>query len=106
MVVLLSGKNPYAGYMDKFKVEHGKDPNPVHEVVNTYFQIIGKDKMSKSFYQGRYSYGRLATQAKRLLENCDGQLEDAMWALDRMNYMAEKGKFDWTISTCLKHKLR
>lgn len=106
MESLLSGKNPFAGFTERFKVREGKEPNPVHEIVNTYYEFRGLQNKPKEFYKGQFSYSRLATQAKRLLENCGGNLDDALWALDRMDRLASKGNFEWSISTCLKHKLR
>ena len=102
--------NPYEGY--RLKAEQrmidskfGK-LNPVHEVVNVYYKMNGMDGKPKKFYEGRYSYGRLAGQAKRLLVSCNQELDDALWCLDKMKYIAEKKGFDWTIGTCLKHELR
>lgn len=91
--------------MKRFKIEK-KKINPVHEVVNTYFTLKGQDKMPKSFYKGRNGYGKLAREAKRLLEVCKDDLEDAMWSIDKMKYLADKGGFDWSITTCLKHNLK
>lgn len=102
-------KNPYEGYLRKAQMVAGKKEkalNPVHEVVNTYFEINGWTNQPKVFFEGRYSYGRLAAQAKRLLESCNGDLEDALWCLDKMKYLADKKGFSWTISTCLKHELQ
>ena len=99
--------NPFSGYILKYKEKNGnKKLNPVHEIVNTYFQMIGKEFESKMFYQGRYGYGKLASEAKKLLTACGEDLEDALWALDQMKHKADKGKFDWSIATCLKHNLR
>lgn len=106
MEKLLDGINPFAGYADRFKIREGKNPNPVHEIVNTYFAIRGWDSMPKDFYKGKNDYGRLAIHAKRLYTYCENNLDDALWALDRMNYLATKGEFEWSISTCLKHPLR
>lgn len=100
--------NPYIGYLKKLETiakKDGQKVNPVHEVVNNYYKINGIDGKPKAFYEGRYSYGRLATQAKRLLEQCGGSLEDALWCLDKMKYKADRGEYEWTISTCLKHDL-
>ena len=100
--------NPYKDYLEKIEKIAGKDGqkiNPVHEVVNNYYKIKKVDGKPKAFYEGRYSYGRLSAQAKKLIEMCGGNLEDALWCLDKMNYKAEKGNYDWTISTCLKHDL-
>jgi hypothetical protein len=105
---LLKEINPFKGYLEKKKSQLEKDGqklNPVHEIVNNYYKINRLDGKPKNFYQGRYAYGRLATQAKRLLEHCGGNLEDALWCLDKMKYKAERGGYEWTISTCLKHDL-
>ena len=104
MELLNTKENPFAGFLEKLQKE-GKKVNPVHEVVNFYFRLIDKEKESKSFYKGRYAYGKLAAEAKRLLEACNNDLDDAMWAVDKMKYKADKGGFDWSIITCLKHKL-
>ncbi len=107
MELLNSKENPFKGYIERFKLENGnKKINPVHEIVNTYFKMIGKEFEPKMFYQGRYGYGKLAGAAKRLLTACGDDLEDALWALDKMKYKAERGKFDWSIETCLTHNLR
>ena len=65
----------------------------------------GLDKMSKEFYKGRYGYSKLAREAKELYTACKENLDDCVWALDKMKYLAEKGEFSWSIITCLKHKL-
>lgn len=99
--------NPFSGYLDKLKVENpDKKVNPVHEIVNSYFIAKGIDNKPKEFYKGRYSYGKLAKEAKVLLQNCGNDLDDAMWALDQMRYKADKGGFDWSIITCIKHNLK
>src|SRR3989344_2445485 len=61
-------------------------------------------KIPKEFYRGRYAYNKLAKEAKTLYEVLNQNLDDSIWALDRMKYLAERNGFDWTISTCLKHK--
>ena len=102
-------KNPYEGFLRRIQhqaEQKKKDVNPVHEIVNMYYILNGWQNQPKVFFQGRYSYGRLASQAKKLLEACNQNLEDALWCLDKMKYLAERGKFDWTISTCLEHELR
>lgn len=96
-------KNPFAGYLINLQ-KTKKNVSPVHEIVNTYYKINGWEKMSKSFYTGKKSYGKLATEAKELYGVLNENLDDCIWALDRMKYLAEKGGFDWSISTCLKHK--
>lgn len=100
------GKNPFAGFTERFKNREGKEPNPVHEIVNTYFEIRGWNNMPKPFYTGKNSYGRLAVHAKRLYQNCGNNLDDALWALNRMDIEASKRGFEWSISTCLKYKLQ
>lgn len=97
-------KNPFIGYSKKILLDK-KSINPVHEIVNMYYKLKGIDKMEKTFYEGKYSYPKLAKEAKHLIEACSYNLDDALWALDKMKYKADKGKFDWSISTCLKHKL-
>jgi hypothetical protein len=98
-------KNPFEGYLANLK-KHKQAVNPVHEIVNCYYKMNGIDKMPKDFYKGRYEYRKLASEAKKLFVACGEVLDDAIWALDKMKYLAEKGKFDWSIITCLKHKLR
>lgn len=97
-------KNRFKEYLEKIRVEK-KKINPVHEVVNAFFQLRGLDKKPKEFYRGRWSYGKIASEAKKLLDHCGGDLDDAMWAIDKMNYIATKKKFDWSISTCLNYDL-
>ena len=103
---LLNNKkgNPYVGYLERFKKEE-KKINPVHEIVKTYFELRGIDKRPASFYKGRHSYPKLAKEAKTLYTDCNENIEDALWSLDKMKYKADKGRFDWSIITCLKHKL-
>ena len=96
-------KNRFTGYLEKFK--DPKKINPVREIVNLYYVLSGVESRPAAFYKGRYGYGKLAKEAKELLKACNGSIEDAMWALDKMKYKAERGKFDWSISTCLKHDL-
>ena len=100
-----NNKNPFAGYLLKLQKEK-KKVNPVHEIVNTYHIWKGTDGRPKEFYGGKYGYGKLASEAKRLLTACGNSLDDALWSLDRMKYKAEKGRFNWSIITCLKHKLQ
>ena len=97
-------KNPFAGYLANLK-KHKPAVNPVHEIVNCYYKINGWEKMPKSFYTGRYAYNKLASEAKKLYQVCDENLDDCIWALDKMKYLAKRGGFDWSIITCLKHKL-
>jgi len=96
--------NPFIGYTLKINKGGKVAINPIHEIVNSYFQMIGKDKMEAGFYVGRYSYGKLAREAKELYTVLKEDLDDCMWALDKMNYLAKKNGFDWSIRTCLKHK--
>ena len=98
-------QNPFLGYFDKLFKEQGKKINPVHEIVNMYFVMNKLDNMPASFYKGRYSYGKLSKEAKQLYFACGSVLDDALWCLDKMRYKAEKGRFDWSIITCLKHDL-
>jgi hypothetical protein len=87
------------------QIKSGKKVNRVHEIVNVYLKIRGWDKFTKEEYKKRnINYGRLASEAKLLLESCNDRLDDAIWSIDKMNYKANKGSFDWTIRTCLKYK--
>lgn len=97
-------KNRFAGYTEQ-RTKEVKKLNPVHEVVNNYYKMIGMESAPKSSFKGRYGYPKLAGEAKRLLESCGGNLDDALWCLDRMNYKAQRFGYDWSISTCLKHDL-
>lgn len=104
----LGNTNPFKGYLKKAEQQaavDGQKVNPVHEIVNTFYKMRGIDGKPKVFYEGRFSYGKLAREAKKLLEHCEGSLEDALWSLDKMKYKADKGEWDWSISTCLKHDL-
>jgi hypothetical protein len=104
----LFSKNPFEGYLERIKrvsAKDGQTVNPVHEVVNTYYKSKGLDGKPKKFYEGRNSYAKLARESKKLLEGCNGSLDDALWSLDKMKYLADKKGFDWSISTCLKHDL-
>ena len=94
--------NPFAGYFEKIKKRQQK-VSPVHEIVDVYFTMIGKNNMPSDFYRGRYEYRKMASEAKKLYKKYNENLDDCIWALDRMKYLAEKGKFDWSITTCLKH---
>ncbi len=98
-------KNPFAGYFANLQ-KHKAAVNPVHEIVNCYYKMNGWEKMPKTFYTGRYAYNKLASEAKKLYQACDEELDDAIWALDKMKYLAERGSFDWSIVTCLKHELK
>ena len=98
-------KNPFEGYLENLK-KHKQAINPVHEIVNCYYKMNGWEKMPKEFYTGRYEYRKLASEAKKLYQACNEVLDDCIWALDKMKYLADKGKFSWSISTCLKHKLK
>ncbi len=89
----------------EIRKSENKRINPVHEIVNTYFIIEGIDNRPGEFYKGRFNYGKLATEAKALYTACGESLSDALWSLDAMKRKAEKGKFDWSIGTCLKHDL-
>ncbi len=97
-------KNPFQGYLEKLE-KRKQAVNPVHEIVNCYYRMRGLENMPKEFYTGRYAYRKLAKEAKTLYLACNEILDDSLWALDRMKYLAEKGKFDWSIITCLKHRL-
>lgn len=95
-------KNPFDGYLDKLLKEK-KTVHPIHEIVNTYYRMRGWEKMPKDFYVGKNGYGKLASEAKKLYSVLDENLDDCIWAIDRMKYLADKGKFNWSIITCLKH---
>jgi len=101
-------KNPFRDRLKELKSNRKKPKkiqNPIHEIVNTYYKIRGWDKKSKRFFNKKErSYPKLAHEAKELYEVLGRDLEDCLWALDRMNYLAKKGNFEWSISTCLKHK--
>ena len=97
-------ENPFAGYLENLK-KHKSAVSPVHEIVNVYYELRGWDKKSKRFFKKKErSYGKLASEAKMLYNVLGQNLDDCIWALDRMKYLAEKGGFEWSISTCLKHK--
>jgi len=105
MELIKSGKNPFDGYLVKLQKEKKKKKiNPVHEIVNFYYQWKGIDDKPKEFYVGRYSYGKLAREAKRVLNYYNNDLDKTLGALDQMRYTADKNRFDWSIITCLKHK--
>lgn len=99
-------ENPFSEYLSNLQKLNKRNPakNPIHEIVNTYYRIRGWEDKKKSFYRGKRSYAKLATEAKELYEVLDRNLEDCIWAIDRMKYLADKGGFEWSISTCLKHK--
>lgn len=105
MEKLNSNEKLFAGYIERIKIADHKI-NPIHEIVNTYYRINGWENMDKTFYKGRYAYGKLSAEAKRLYTACGESLDDAMWSLYRMEEKANKGGFDWSIITCLKHKLK
>ena len=99
-------KNPFEGYFENVK-KHKHAVSPVHEIVNVYYEMKGWNNKPKRFYKKKErSYAKLASEAKRLYEACEKNLDNTIWALDRMKYLAEKGNFEWSIITCLKHKLR
>jgi hypothetical protein len=102
-------ENPFKGYLEKLELRHRaldlKPVNPIREIVSCYFRMRKLDCMPPSFYHGRYGYGKMASEAKKLYTACGENLDDCIWALDKMKYLAEKGNFDWSIITCLKHKL-
>jgi len=97
-------KNPWENYIQRFR-KNEKKLNPVHEIVTVYFQLRGWENFPKTFYKGRNAYPKLAKEAKDLYEMCDKKIDDALWCLDKMKYLADRGGFDWTIRTCLKHNL-
>ena len=99
-----SNRNPFAKY-EKLLQETKTKINPIHEIVNTFYKLKGMENREKKEYTGRYSYGKLAKEARTLYDSCDRKLEDSLWALDQMKYKAQKGRFDWSIITCLKHRL-
>ncbi|MEK7569776.1 MAG: hypothetical protein AAB500_02730 [Patescibacteria group bacterium] len=101
-------KNPFEERLKALK-EAKKEPkkkvNPIHEIVNTYYELRGWDKKPKRFFRKKErSYPKLAYEAKELYEVLNHDLDSCIWALDRMKYLAEKGGFEWSISTCLKHR--
>ena len=102
-------KNPYEGHFKKVQNAasiDGQKVNAVHEIVNTYYKLKGIDGKPKKFYEGKNSYPKMAREAKRLLESCSGALDDALWCLDKMKYLADRKGFEWSISTCQKYDLR
>lgn len=108
--VPIFAKNFISGYeanllqrMKNFKEK--KQINPVHEIVDFYFKQKGQSKMPSSFYKGRNAYPKMAREAKKLLEMCDNVLDDALWCVQKMHYIANRNDFDWSISTCMKYDL-
>ena len=98
-------ENPFKGYLENLR-KHKPAVNPVHEIVNVYYEIRGWDNKPKRFYKKKErSYPKLASEAKKLYQACGENLDDAIWALDKMKYLAQKGDFEWSIITCLKHNL-
>ncbi len=100
--------NPFVGYELKWREQYknaSKNFHPVHEIVRVYMELNGKNPDDRYIYTGRSHYPKLAREAKLLLEDCGGNLEDALWSLDKMSYKAWKGGFNWSISTCRKHEL-
>jgi len=101
-------ENPFQKRLKEIKKREKKlkkELNPIHEIVNIYYELKGWDKKPKRFFKKKErSYPKLAHEAKELYEVLDENLDDCVWALDRMKYLADKGGFDWSISTCLKHK--
>lgn len=99
--------NPFQGYLERFHFTHPEEKmNPIREIVKTFHELKGTENKGAAFYRGRYAYGKLAREAKSLFEACGDNIDDALWCLDKMKYKAEKGGFDWSISTCLKHNLQ
>ena len=43
-------ENPFAGYLENLK-KHKQAVNPIHEIVNVYYEIRGWDKKSKRFFK-------------------------------------------------------
>jgi hypothetical protein len=104
-------KNPFTERLRELKKRQRelkkakKKLNPIHEIVNTYYELRGWDKKPKRFFRKKErSYPKLAHEAKELYDVLGHDLEDCIWALDRMNYLATRGGFEWSISTCLKHE--
>ncbi len=82
------------------KVE--KQKNPVHQIVNYFFELKGWADQDKEFYiENKIYYGQHVKRAKELLETCDGNLEKAKKCLDILNEWSGGG-FEWEISTCFK----
>jgi hypothetical protein len=101
--------NSFEGYFKRQKAilkKDGQEIHPIHEIVNTYYKMKGIDGKPKKFYEGINGYGKLAREAKKLLEICNDNLDDALWSLGKMKYLADKKGFNWSISTCLKHNLQ
>lgn len=101
--------NPMAKYVKRAEEQaerYGQKLNPVHELVNYYYNLQNMEGKPKKFYEGKNGYGKLAREAKKLLESCGQSLEDSLWSLDKMKYLANKKGFNWSISTCLKHNLQ
>ena len=59
-------ENPFVGYSAWWQDENPKKKmNPVHEIVNVYFQLNGMDTAHKSLFVGRFSYAKLAREANQ-----------------------------------------
>lgn len=109
MELIKNSRDPFEGYIENLKQKAKKENkkiNPIHEIVNMYYKWKGIDKNPKEFYTGRYGYGKLAREAKKIYLFYEENLDESLWALDQMKYKAEKGGFDWSIITCLKHKIK
>lgn len=77
--------------------------NPVHLLVNFYFELKGWDDMPKEFYkEEKISYGRNVKAAKDLFELCENDLQKAKDFLERLKEWAEETGMDWTIETGFK----
>ena len=60
----------------------------ITEIVNAYLEARGIDKaiiVSKEI-KAKFPFPRMAARAKRLLEDCDNNLSDAMYCVTQTNY--------------------
>ena len=72
-------------------------------LVEYFFTIKGIANEEPSFYEENgYQYGRVAKDAKDLLEICEGNLEKAKTALDKTKEKVEGFCPEWQISTAIK----
>lgn len=81
------------------------EKNPIHELVDFYLVVRGWANKPKGFYlKAQISYPRLCREAKEVLKVFKD--DEAMQAIDSMNYRAKKQGFSWTLRTIIKKDLK
>lgn len=90
--LVVEGKGEIFTGMEKPNFQQFQIPKPkksdVLQIVDAFCKRKRMDQRIRydKGLQRKYPFGRMLRNAKILLENCGGNMSDAMWTIERTNY--------------------